>query len=176
MKDHLKTTGTLFANHVYGILLGFLVMFIAVIPSRMISHEYSTQGLIQLIAQEIATFAGLFLFFRRLGDQWNRKDEKLLPTEILIGNGVTALLWCIIVLISRFQFAPLCYQVIHIMDVIHGAEDVQEIPMEMLGREYFGQCALIQLIHAVFFFIPMNLGYYFGAKKRSDERAKLHHT
>lgn len=177
MKDHIRNTFFLTVNHIGGIMLGMLVMFILLNPVRMITPDITTRAWIHFIIQNIATFAALFILFRRIGNSWNRAGEKLLPNSIVIGNVIAVLAVFLLILMSYFEFILLYYNTAWLIDALYADSAIHNsVGINEMKSTYLPQTMAILAVHTVFYLIPMNLGYYFGAKKRADEREKLHHT
>ena len=177
MKDHIRNTFYLTVNHIGGIMLGMLVMFILLNPVRMITPDITTRAWIHFIIQNIATFAALFILFQRIGNSWNRAGEKLLPKSVLIGNAIAVLAVFLLILIVNFEFILLYQNTAWLIDALYADSAIHNtVGINEMKNTYLPQTTAILAVHTVFYLIPMNLGYYFGAKKRADERAKLHHT
>ncbi|MBQ8369196.1 MAG: hypothetical protein IJY35_04390 [Clostridia bacterium] len=176
MKDHIRNTFYLTVCHIGGIMLGMLVMFILLNPVRMITTDTSARAWIHFAIQNIATFAALFILFGRIGESWNRAGESLLPKSIVIGNTIAVLAVFLLILISYFEFILLYQNTAWLIDALYAEFSVHTtVGINEMKSTYLPQTLGILAVHTVLYLIPMNLGYYSGAKKRAGERAKLHH-
>lgn len=181
MKDHFSNFVSLFVCHIGGLMAGFLSVLILLTPIRMLTMDYQVRAAVSFLMQDAVIFAFLYILYRRTGYSWNRSGESLLPRWVLISLCISPFLVFAVILFSRLQWIFLYFNSSCVIDFLYanleGSASNGMIGLVKLREEYFVQTILVVFVHTVLYSIPAILGYYYGAKKRSAERAAtIHHT
>ena len=184
MKEFSRDAFQFFVYLIGGLMIGVLAFIILQYPAKIGlegikitvgGSERNLSAFVLMFCEEAAGLAALFLLSRRIGYRENTPDSHPWTPYVLLTTAAACGIYVLLILLLNFSISVLYLDTLNMMQLIFGKRELNGIGIAELRGAYRMQGTVTLVIHALLYMLPMNLGYYFGAKKRAGDRAKLRH-